>query len=461
MLKKHNQIFKDLFILSDILFILFSWVFALFLVAFEKPPDLQGHLQNAIFILPVCIVVFHWFGLYRPMRTTKEEEETFGVIKAVSLSLLLAVTLFYFLRQIYFPSLFFIYFWLLSILFVVSSRAAIRAILRQLRKKGFNLRHILIVGTGELGQRIAKQIKEHSEFGLNIVGFISGQSKEVGKSIQDDIPVLGEYRDLTQITKKYPIDQIILALPVKEERVIRAILGMVDRETADIKVVLDLSRFSILRKSVDELEDLLIINMRESPLYGWNSICKRLFDIIISLSVLIICSPLLFFVALLIKLTSKGPAFYRQKRISLNGKPFELTKFRTMVANAEESCGPVWAKESDNRKTWIGKILRRLSLDELPQFLNVLNGNMSIVGPRPERQVFVEQFSKSVPKYMLRHVIKSGVTGWAQIHGWRGNTSIEKRIEYDLYYIENWSFWLDIKIILLTIPAVLRGRGAY
>jgi exopolysaccharide biosynthesis polyprenyl glycosylphosphotransferase len=248
---------------------------------------------------------------------------------------------------------------------------------------------------------------------------------------------------------------------MKDENVLHAISEMVDGQTADIKVALEPNNFFPLKKDADKLGDLVIVNTSQSPLYGWKSICKRALDISTSLLMLIAFSPLLLLIVLIIKCTSRGPIFYRQKRISLNETSFELIKFRTMVENAEDPSGPAWTSNADKRRTWIGKILRRYSLDEFPQFLNVLNGEMSVVGPRPERQVFAERFSRRIPKYMLRHTMKPGMTGWAQIYGWRGDTSIDKRVEYDLYYIKNWSLWMDVKIIFLTIPAIIKGGGAY
>ena len=460
MLKKYSRIFRILFVLCDAIFISLSWITALLLSIPGRENNFWGYTCNVILFLPVFLSIFYWHGLYRPMRLAKGEEEVFEIVKAVSLSLLLVLAGLYFMGKPYLPELAFVYFWLLCVTVVVFSRIVIRTILKQLRKKGFNLRHILIVGAGELGRRVAENIGGHPELGLNIVGFVSTQDSEAGKSIQG-IPVLGEYKDLTQIAKRRAVDQIIFALPMKEENVLQALSEMVGEETADIKIALEPNKIFPFKKGSDELNDLVIVDTKKSPLYGWKSICKRILDVIVSLSMLISFSPLLLFIALIIKCTSRGPVLYRQKRISLNETSFELTKFRTMVANAENPSCPMWTNNADKRRTWIGKILRRFSLDEFPQFLNVLRGEMSVVGPRPERQVFAEQFSRRIPKYILRHTIKPGMTGWAQVHGWRGDTSIDKRVEYDLYYIENWSLWLDIKIILLTIPAIIRGGGAY
>ena len=228
-----------------------------------------------------------------------------------------------------------------------------------------------------------------------------------------------------------------------------------------IHVVPDLFRFASLRGGVEEFEGMPFIHLRESPLHGWSSAAKRVFDIVFSLGVLIGLSPLLLVLALLVKLTSRGPVLYRQERMGLDGQRFRMLKFRTMRVDAEAETGPVWATTADTRRSPLGAWLRRFSLDELPQFVNVLRGEMSVVGPRPERPVFVERFRQTVPGYMLRHKVKAGVTGWAQVNGLRGNTSLEKRIEFDLEYIERWSLGMDLKIIALTMVKILVERNAY
>lgn len=212
---------------------------------------------------------------------------------------------------------------------------------------------------------------------------------------------------------------------------------------------------------MDELDGLPIVSLQSSPLYGWNSVFKRAFDLGFGSLILVMVSPLMALIALLIKLTSKGPVLYRQERVGMDGHTFEMLKFRTMKEDAESETGPVWAKENDSRRTSIGRFLRKTSLDELPQLFNVLKGEMSLVGPRPERPVFVEKFRNSIPSYALRHKIKAGMTGWAQVNGWRGNTSLEKRIEHDLYYIQNWSIGFDLRILFMTLWRGFFSKSAY
>jgi Undecaprenyl-phosphate glucose phosphotransferase len=222
-----------------------------------------------------------------------------------------------------------------------------------------------------------------------------------------------------------------------------------------------LMQYMSLRAGVEELDGIPIVNLRETPIQGWNSVIKRGFDIVFSLLFLIVSAPIMAVLALLIKLTSPGPVLYNQKRMGLDGHLFNMYKFRSMHVDAERQTGPIWAKKRDSRRTRLGAFMRSTSLDEFPQLVNVLKGDMSLVGPRPERPPFVQKFRENIPKYMLRHKVKSGITGWAQINGWRGNTSIEKRIEYDLYYIQNWSIWFDLKILIMTLWKGMINKHAY
>ncbi|MCD6093917.1 MAG: undecaprenyl-phosphate glucose phosphotransferase, partial [Candidatus Omnitrophica bacterium] len=467
MLKKYSQVFKGLFYFIDLLVIFAAWILSYYLrfyasliPVFYGLPDFKQHLFLSLLILPVYAIVFRTIGLYESLRLRQTKWELFNIFKASSLSLLIVIFIIYFFKKgFHYSRLTFLCFWVLNILALFFFRGIIREILRALRRRGYNLRHILIVGTDRLAREVAQKINRHLEFGLNIVGFLGRKPEQVGEGI-DGIKVLATYADIKNIISEKGIDEVIIALPFEEEKLMRTILGSISNEMVDIKVVPDLSQFFTLRKGVEELDGLPIINLRESPLYGWNGVIKRLFDIIGSFIAIMVFSPLMLFIIIVMKFTSPGPIFYKQKRMSLDGRSFDILKFRSMRVNAEEETGAVWTKENDPRRTRLGVFLRRTSLDELPQFFSVLRGEMSLVGPRPERPVLVEQFRQHIPRYMLRHKIKAGMTGWAQVHGWRGNTSLEKRIEYDLYYIENWSLWLDLKIILKTIPAVLKGKGA-
>jgi Undecaprenyl-phosphate glucose phosphotransferase len=257
------------------------------------------------------------------------------------------------------------------------------------------------------------------------------------------------------------IDMVLITLPLSAHEKLKDILNDIGDEMVSIMLIPDLLELATLRGGIGEFEGMPVISLRDTPLYGWNIVVKRVTDFVLSITILLAVSPLMLVISFLVKVTSRGPVFYSQERMGLDGKIFSMLKFRTMEIQAEKETGPVWAAKNDSRRTSIGTFLRKTSMDELPQFFNVLKGDMSIVGPRPEREFFIQQFRDKVPKYMLRHKMKAGITGWAQISGWRGNTSLEKRIECDLYYIENWSLRLDLAIMWLTIWRGLMNKHAY
>ncbi|OGW02350.1 MAG: undecaprenyl-phosphate glucose phosphotransferase [Nitrospinae bacterium RIFCSPLOWO2_01_FULL_39_10] len=457
MLKKHAKFFENILFIADLFVIGLSWLFAYYirfysgLMPVEKGiPPFSIYFYLIIPILFIWGFVFKTFGLYRPKRISPYLNEIFDIVKACTFSVLILISITFFFRQYEYSRLVFLVFWIMTIISLSLERVLFREVLRYMRRKGHNLRYSIIVGTGSLANDIFNRIELHPELGLKIKGFLSQDKSAVG-SVINGIPVIGTYKDIGKIIIDKDIDQVITALPIEQHALTVELLKDIGNEMVDIKVVPDLCEFMTLRGGIDELDGLPIISLQDTPLYGWNIVVKRTFDIIFSVAAIIITAPIIALISILIKIISHGPVFYKQERMGLDGKKFITYKFRTMMVNAEENTGPVWAKENDERKTTIGTFLRRTNLDELPQFFNVLKGDMSIVGPRPERPVFVEQFKKSIPQYMLRHKMKAGITGWAQVNGWRGNTSIEKRIEYDLYYIENWSLMFDIKIILMTI----------
>jgi Undecaprenyl-phosphate glucose phosphotransferase len=304
---------------------------------------------------------------------------------------------------------------------------------------------------------VAETLLAHRELGYRVAGFLDDGAENGG---QTGLPVLGRLRDALRVVQAEQIDQIYVALPLEDHAKLVGLIKAVANECVDMKVVPDLVQYATIKAALEDLDGIPIISLNEVPLSGWSSMVKRLMDIVVSTGALLFLTvlvPLFPVIAVLIKLFGgKGPVLLRQERMTLDGRTFQIFKFRTMVDEAERDTGPVFATSEDPRRTPVGIWLRRYNLDEFPQLLNVLLGEMSLVGPRPERPPFVAQFKERIPQYMLRHRVKSGITGWAQVNGWRGNTSIEKRIEYDLYYIENWSLLLDVKILILTL---FRGFG--
>jgi len=464
MLKKHQEVFQTILFLTDMAIISLGWVLAYFLRFYLGPiPVLKGitaakeFLSLLIFLLPVFAITFRSFGLYEPMRSSARFAEIKKVFSASILSTLIFITIIYLFKEYKYSRVVFLYFLGLITIFLSVFRYLLRLLVGWLRKQGYNLRFVLIVGDGKLAQEVERKLVDHAEYGFKIVGFLTKEKDSVGKKI-NGIPVLARYSDIKEVLNKMAVDQVILALPFEHVRMLKGILGEIYDEMAEIKVVPDLYQYFTLRQGIEVLDGLPIINLRESPLYGWNRLLKRLFDMVVSLAILSLASPFMFIIALLIKLSSPGQVFYKQKRMGLDGKTFKIIKFRSMRVNAEQETGPVWARHGDARRTKIGKLLRRYNIDELPQFYNVLKGEMSIVGPRPERPEFMQEFKKRIPEYMLRHKMKAGITGWAQVNGLRGETSIEERTKYDLYYIENWSLLSDLKIFLKSFFAV---RNAY
>jgi Undecaprenyl-phosphate glucose phosphotransferase len=287
------------------------------------------------------------------------------------------------------------------------------------------------------------------ELGLRVSGVITHEDSKIqnigGK------PVLGHFDKISELIEKTGAHQLLISLPRSQYPDLDRILGELKSETVDIQLIPDIHEYITLGCEVEDFDGLPIVKLNDSPLDGWGSLLKRATDFTLSLAALLVLLPLLLLVALAIKLTSKGPIFYRQERMGMDGRKFEIIKFRSMRVDAETQTGAVWAKSGDDRRTPIGAFLRSSNIDELPQLWNILSGDMSLVGPRPERPVFVKQFRHEIPHYMLRHKVKAGLTGWAQVNGWRGDTSLSQRIECDLYYIRNWSYILDLKIIMMTL----------
>jgi Undecaprenyl-phosphate glucose phosphotransferase len=334
----------------------------------------------------------------------------------------------------------------------------VRELLERRWRAGIGLKRILIAGAGDLGRMVADRILQHRELGYQVIGFVDDRAGGDHLGYRG-LPLLGTLTEVSEIAQRERIDHLYVALPPEEHSKLLDLIEMTSREVIDVKVVPDLLQFIALRARLEDLDGLPIINVNDVPLHGFNSWVKRAIDVAVSAVALALLALPLAIIAALVRMTSPGAVLYRQERMGLDGRAFNVYKFRSMYEGAEDGTGPVWARDDDPRATAIGRWLRRFDLDELPQFWNVLKGDMSIVGPRPERPYFVEQFKHRFPQYMLRHKVKAGITGWAQVNGWRGNTSLEKRIEYDLYYIENWSVTLDLKIMWLTLFRGLFQRG--
>ncbi|HKW94726.1 MAG TPA: undecaprenyl-phosphate glucose phosphotransferase [Methylomirabilota bacterium] len=465
MLKAYSRLFEQLILVGDLLLVAGCWLLAYWLrfhlpgppLPYSDVPPLSDYLLMLVPILVVWGVSFRAFGLYRPRRIGSHLSEAWDIAKASSMGALMLVAIMtFFFRGYDYSRVVIVYFWLLSIGALWFSRAAFREALRFARRRGYNLRYAVVVGGGELAATVVQRMQGRPDVGIQVLGVVGDDKDGTG-----GVRWLGGYADLRAVLDAHTVDHVILALAHEDYGRLAGLLDAVGDEPVTIHVVPDLLRFASLRGGVEQFEGMPFIHLRESPLYGWSSLAKRVFDFAFSLAVLALLWPVLVVLAAAVRVTSNGPVLYRQERMGLDGQRFHMLKFRTMRADAEKGTGPVWADAGDSRRTGLGTFLRRFSLDELPQFINVLRGEMSVVGPRPERPVFVERFRQTVPGYMLRHKVKSGITGWAQVNGLRGNTSLDKRIQYDIEYIERWSLWLDLKIIAMTVARVLVDRNAY
>ncbi len=483
MLNRHNRLLVTFHVLSDALLAMTAFIIAyalrfhsvvvpLLIPITKGVPPLWQYIQDLPFIAVLVPFGFQLQGLYRLQRGRSRVDDFFAVFVGSILAVLFGIVVTLYVT-VYFASPaarargqfevsqpVWAIFLVLNVALTYASRELVREALERRWRAGIGLKRILIAGSGELGRLVADKILEHRELGYQIVGFVDDKASGDHLGYRG-LPLLGTIFDTAEISAREGIDQLYVALPPEQHVQMLRLIESTSREFVDVKVVPDLLQVIALRARLEELDGLPVININDVPLQGLNTLVKRGIDIVISAGALLVLAIPFWIIAALVKLTSQGNVFYRQERRGLDGKPFMIYKFRSMYEDAEAETGPVFASEEDPRRTPIGKLLRHSNIDELPQLWNVLKGDMSIVGPRPERPLFVAQFKNKIPQYMLRHKVKAGITGWAQVNGWRGNTSIEKRIEYDLYYIEHWSVKLDLKIMWLTLLRGFFHKHAY
>ena len=474
---RRNRLLVAFHVISDALLAAWAFLLAYFirfdfgLIPVRKGiPPLAEYLNVLPLIGLLTPLVFHFRGVYRLRRGRSRIDDFFAVLVGSIVVVVLGV-----LATLYFQA-----YWAspeerargayqvsqivwglflgLNVTFTYASREALRELLEHRWRAGVGLKRILIAGAGDLGRMLADRMLQHRELGYQVVGFIDDRAGGDHLGYRG-LPLLGKIGDAAEVAQAERVDHLYVALPIEEHSKLLDIMDIASREYIDVKVVPDILQFIALRASLEDLDGLPVINMNDVPLQGIRAWIKRVLDVVLSLLAMIVLAIPFAIIAAVVKWTSRGPVFYAQERMGLDGRAFTVYKFRSMQHDAEDASGPVWAREDDPRATPIGRWLRRFDLDELPQFWNVLKGEMSIVGPRPERPFFVQQFKHRIPQYMLRHKVKAGITGWAQVNGWRGNTSLEKRIEYDLYYIENWSVTLDLKIMWLTVVRGLFQRA--
>ena len=457
MLKAHSRLVENLALAGDLFLIAICWVESYWirfhlvprfhLMSVTDVPPFRDYALQLVPILMVWGIAFRTFDLYRPNRLGSRRSEWWDVAKASTVGALVLVSIMTFVfRGHEYSRLVILLFLAQSIVVVSLARAGLREALRFARRHGYNLRYAIVVGGGEPAAEVLRVLNRRRDVGIFVLGLLSDK-----KEVPENVRWLGGIEDVRAVLDRQQVDIVVIALPHADAARLTTVLGGIGDDPIAIHLVPDVFGLVPARGGIEEFETIPFIHLRESRLYGWNRVVKRVFDLVFGALALAVAAPVMLGLAVALKLTSTGPVLYRQERMGVDGRRFRMLKFRTMRVDAEADTGPVWAREDDPRRTALGVFLRRTSLDELPQLFNVLRGQMSLVGPRPERPGFVEEFRRRVPGYMLRHKMKAGITGWAQINGWRGNTSIEKRIEHDLYYIERWSLAFDLKILLQTL----------
>jgi exopolysaccharide biosynthesis polyprenyl glycosylphosphotransferase len=428
-----------------------------------NPPPFTNYVPMMIVHVISILVVFYFARLYHMRRAVSRIDEAYAIAQNVSIGTFLAVafeTLAFknSALELDYPRGVVIYAWLFGIALTILGRAVHRFTTIHLREAGVGRDNVLIIGSGEVARTIAEKIRWSSHLGYNIVGAVNGApGQKVG-----DVPIIGTTGQLPELIDEYEVDEVIIALPEASHRELVQLVSKCQRGRVNIKVYPDIFAYMTGGLTVDDLNGMPMLSVRDVALRGWKLSLKRGMDIVVSFFGLVLLSPLLVLTALAIKLESSGPVFFCQERMGLDGHPFPVIKFRSMRQDAEKS-GPGWTKEGDPRVTRIGRFMRKTNWDELPQLINVFYGQMSLVGPRPEQVYYVQRFREYIPRYMERHREKAGMTGWAQVNGLRGDTSILERTKYDLWYVENWSLWLDIKIVIRTIFQTLfnRSHNAY
>jgi Undecaprenyl-phosphate glucose phosphotransferase len=466
MLKRYQRTIGDLFRVFDASIIVGAWLFAYWERFYASPievtkglPDFQTYAAMSPLVGVLWAATFAWMKVYESRRLVGRFDEVLLMLKAHGLALLLFIAITYAFDDYKYSRLVMAYFAVVGAVGITAARLVLRSVLRRMRARGYNLRHVLAVGDGPALEHLVQRLERFPELGLRVAGVLTpaGAADELVLGKQ----VLGQYDEIASVVARHRLDEVIIALGPKESASVDAMLDQLKDEPVSLRLVPDVHRYITLGCDVEDFDGMPVVRLNDSPLVGASAWAKRGTDFMLSAAALLVLALPMAVISLAVKLTSRGPVFYGQERMGLDGRTFKMYKFRSMRVDAEDATGAVWAKKADDRKTPLGSFLRKTSLDELPQFWNVLCGDMSLVGPRPERPVFVSQFKHQIPHYMLRHKVKSGITGWAQVNGWRGDTSLSSRIECDIFYIKNWSYLLDLRILVMTVWKGFVHKNAY
>jgi Undecaprenyl-phosphate glucose phosphotransferase len=464
MIPRKSQILCLWFLTWDLALTAVAWVTAYLLrftsgfLAVEKAaPDFELCLGNLPLVLLLSAAAYRLTEQYVIHRFRRLREELFSVLKGTALMILFVVAATFGLHNPYESRAALLVFFVLSVVLILSARRLSWWAVRWLRSRGYNQTQALIIGTGRVARKTARSLRLTSWLGIKNVGFVEDQPSRWST----DLDILGTIVDLPRLVAKYHVSHVFICLPMSRYHDARRVFDTLAQTVVEVRLVADVHALAGLSLTTTDFDGMPMIGLRESPHFGINAIVKRVMDVALSLVALVVFAPVMLVIGVLVKFTSPGPIFYRQERCGLNGRSFQMLKFRSLRVDAEQQTGAVWAVKDDPRRTKLGTFLRQTSLDELPQLLNVLWGDMSLVGPRPERPVFIKKFSRSIPNYAARHAVKAGITGWAQVNGWRGNSSLRKRVQFDLYYITHWTPWLDLRILWMTVWHGFVHRNAY
>ena len=464
MIKENQKYLNRIQIMLDLSLVVISMMLAYWIrfIVMQGPISIsfQKILYISLCLVPLYGMIYYQKGLYKPKRKESLFKETLDIIQANLFGSLCLMVALYFFRIVDFSRIMLLIFCITNILLLVLERIAVRLFMRHIRSQGYNLRHCLIVGANLLSSDFITRVEKNKHWGYYIEGILDNWVYPQGN--YQGYPVLGPISDLEHLLKETYYDSVIVALTSEDADELGYVLSQCEKAGVKSNIIPYYYHYVPTCPDFDNLDGLTVINTRRVPLDNWaKSAAKRAFDIAFALFAIAITSPIMLVAVILTKLTSPGPVIFRQERIGLNQKPFFMYKFRSMHVQSEEEEKHAWTTANDSRKTRWGSFMRKTSIDELPQFFNVLKGDMSVVGPRPERPYFVNKFCEEIPRYMIKHQVRPGITGWAQVNGYRGDTSITERIKHDLYYIENWSIFFDIEIILMTVFKGFINKNAY
>ena len=469
MIKDNQKYFNRLHLLVDAVVVAISYLLAWYLkfctiLADTEPGagalDMGTYFGFLYFLVPEYIILYYFFHLYAPKRATRRKYEISGILKANTVGIVIFIVFLYMIKQPDFSRTMMGAFYVINIAFTTICRTMIRNMLLYFRKKGYNLKYILLVGYSRAAEEYITRINANPQWGYVVRGILDDRIPS--GTLYKGVKVVGRIENIRYILPENKLDEIAITLALKDYDHLEAIVDLCEKSGVHTKFIPDYNSLVPSHPYTEDLMGLPVINIRYVPLTNTlNWILKRAVDIIGAAAGIVISSPIMLLAALAVRLTSRGPVIFKQERVGLHNKTFKMYKFRTMAMQKPSAEQKAWTVKDDPRVTGVGKFLRRTSLDELPQLFNILTGEMSLVGPRPERPQFVEQFKEEIPRYMIKHQVRPGLTGWAQINGYRGDTSIRKRIEYDLFYIENWTMSMDFKTMFLTIFKGFINKNAY